>query len=84
MLLSYLRLPKADGSQAVDLQRDALLAAGVEPGHLYGDHAAERLGDRLGLMAVLEALRPGDTLARGLQPRLRPPRSAASCHITSG
>ncbi len=30
MLVGYLRVSKADGSQATDLQRDALLAAGVE------------------------------------------------------
>ena len=32
MQLGYLRVSKADGSQALDLQRDALLAAGVEAG----------------------------------------------------
>ena len=29
MHLGYMRVSKADGSQALDLQRDALLAAGV-------------------------------------------------------
>ena len=33
MLIGYMRVSKADGSQTLDLQRDALLAAGVEPGH---------------------------------------------------
>ena len=37
MLVGYMRVSKADGSQTLDLQRDALLAAGVEPGHLYED-----------------------------------------------
>ena len=37
MLIGYMRVSKADGSQTLDLQRDALLAAGVEPGHLYED-----------------------------------------------
>ena len=32
MLVGYVRVSKADGSQATDLQRDALNAAGVEPG----------------------------------------------------
>ena len=32
MLLGYMRVSKADGSQVLDLQRDALLAAGVEAG----------------------------------------------------
>jgi acetyl esterase/lipase len=37
MLIGYMRVSKADGSQTLDLQRDALLAAGIEPGHLYED-----------------------------------------------
>lgn len=32
MLLGYMRVSKADGSQVLDLQRDALLAAGVTSG----------------------------------------------------
>jgi hypothetical protein len=35
MLLGYMRVSKADGSQVLDLQRDALLAAGVAAGDLY-------------------------------------------------
>lgn len=31
MLIGYMRVSKADGSQATDLQRDALIAAGVDP-----------------------------------------------------
>jgi DNA invertase Pin-like site-specific DNA recombinase len=31
MLIGYMRVSKADGSQATDLQRDALVAAGVDP-----------------------------------------------------
>ena len=31
MLLGYARVSKADGSQVLDLQRDALLVAGVRP-----------------------------------------------------
>jgi DNA invertase Pin-like site-specific DNA recombinase len=34
MLLGYMRVSKADGSQVLDLQRDALIAAGVEPGDI--------------------------------------------------
>ena len=62
MLIGYVRISKADGSQAVDLQRDALLAAGVEPGHLYQDRASGKRDDRLGLAAALKALRRGDAL----------------------
>lgn len=62
MLIGYMRVSKADGSQSVDLQRDALLAAGIEPEHLYEDLASGRRDDRPGLTACLKALREGDTL----------------------
>ena len=38
MLIVYMRVSKADGYQATDLQRDALVAAGVSPAHLSEDH----------------------------------------------
>ena len=57
-----MRVSKADGSQALDLQRDALVAAGVEAGHLYEDHASGKSDARTGLDACLKALRSGDTL----------------------
>jgi DNA invertase Pin-like site-specific DNA recombinase len=62
MLIGYMRVSKADGSQATDLQRDALLAAGVDAAHLYEDHASGKKEDRPGLTACLKALREGDTL----------------------
>ena len=62
MDLGYMRVSKADGSQVLDLQRDALLAAGVSPDHIYEDMASGRKDDRPGLSAALKALRPGDTL----------------------
>src|SRR5205823_2257421 len=62
MLVGYMRVSKADGSQVTDLQRDALLAAGVDAHHLYEDAASGRKDDRPGLAACLKALRPGDTL----------------------
>ena len=40
MLVGYMRVSKADGSQVSDLQRDALLAAGVDGRHLYEDVAS--------------------------------------------
>ena len=57
-----MRVSKTDGSQVVDLQRDALLAADVKPEHLYEDLASGRRDDRPGLAACLKALREGDTL----------------------
>jgi DNA invertase Pin-like site-specific DNA recombinase len=62
MLVGYMRVSKADGSQTTNLQRDALLAAGVDADHLYDDHASGRRDDRPGLAACLKALRDGDTL----------------------
>lgn len=62
MLIGYMRISKADGSQVVDLQRDALLAAGVEPDQLYQDLASGKRDDRPGLAAALKALRRGDAL----------------------
>ncbi len=55
-------LSKADGSQVTDLQRDALLVAGVEPLHIYEDTTSGKRDDRPGLAACLKALREGDTL----------------------
>ena len=62
MLIGYVRVSKADGSQATDLQRDALVATGVEPQHIYEDAASGKREDRPGLDACLKALRAGDTL----------------------
>jgi hypothetical protein len=61
-LIGYMRVSKADGSQVLDLQRDALLAAGISERHLYSDTASGKQDDRPGLAACLQALREGDTL----------------------
>ena len=57
-----MRVSKADGSQSTDLQRDALLAAGVDPSKLYEDQASGKKDDRPQLAACLKGLRDGDTL----------------------
>jgi len=62
VLIGYMRVSKADGSQVLDLQRDALLAAGVTAEHLYEDLASGRQDDRPGLAACSKALRKGDAL----------------------
>lgn len=62
MLIGYMRISKADGSQVLDLQRDAQLAAGVDPAQIYEDQASGSRDDRPGLDACLKALRSGDTL----------------------
>ena len=62
MLIGYMRVSKADGSQVLDLQRDALLAAGVNAAHIYEDLASGCRDARHGLTACLKALREGDKL----------------------
>lgn len=62
MLIGYLRVSKSDGSQTTNLQRDALIENGVDPTHIYEDHASGRIDDRAGLLAALKALRMGDVL----------------------
>ena len=62
MLVGYMRVSKADGSQSTDLQRDALIVAGVDQANLYEDQASGKKDDRPQLAACLKALRKGDTL----------------------
>ena len=56
MLIGYVRVSKSDGSQVLDLQRDALVDAGVEPCRVYEDLASGRKDDRPGLAACVKAL----------------------------
>ena len=37
MFIGYIRVSKSDGSQLLDLQKDALIKAGVEPKYIYED-----------------------------------------------
>ena len=62
MRVGYARVSKADGSQVLDLQRDALVKAGVSAKHLYEDHASGKQEDRPQLAACLKGLRKGDVL----------------------
>ena len=62
MLIGYARVSKSDGSQVLDLQRDALLEAGVASGQIYQDEVSGKRDDRPGLAACLKALREGDIL----------------------
>ena len=52
----------SDDRQSVDLQRDALIAAGVDERHLYQDKASGARDDRPGLTACLSYLKQGDGL----------------------
>jgi len=60
MLVGYLRVSTKD--QKLDLQHDALLAAGVQERYLYADIASGAKQARPGLAQCLKALHPGDTL----------------------
>ncbi len=62
MLIGYMRVSKADGSQVTDLQKDALMAAGVDDARFYEDRASGKRDSRPGLDACLKALRDSDTL----------------------
>lgn len=62
MLVGYMRVSTSDDRQSVDLQRDALIAAGVDERHLHEDRLSGSKADRPGLKRCLEDLRAGDVL----------------------
>src|SRR5208282_4500095 len=62
MLVGYMRISTDGDRQVFDLQRDALLAAGVDERHLFEDRASGTRGDRAGLAKALAFLRSGDCL----------------------
>lgn len=62
MLIGYMRVSKSDGSQLCDLQRDALIQAGVAETRIYHDYTSGKKESRPGLDACLKALQPGNTL----------------------
>ena len=55
MLIGYMRVSKADGSQVLDMHRDVLLAAGIATEQIYEDLASGSLDARPGLTACLKA-----------------------------
>ena len=62
MLVGYMRVSSESDRQTTDLQRDALLAAGVDARHLFEDHASGAKDDRPGLIEALAYVHPGDVL----------------------
>ena len=46
MKIGYMRVSKDDGTQVLDMQQDALIAAGVEPGKIWQDMASGKKDDR--------------------------------------
>ena len=49
MLIGYMRVSSESDRQTTDLQRDSLLAAGVDERHLFQDHLSGARDDRPGL-----------------------------------
>jgi len=62
MLVGYMRVSTDGDRQVLDLQRDALLSAGVDARHLFEDRVSGSRGDRAGLTKALAFLRPSDCL----------------------
>jgi DNA invertase Pin-like site-specific DNA recombinase len=62
MLVGYMRVSTDSDRQVLDLQRDALLAAGVDERHLFEDRTSGSRSDRVGLAKALTFIRPGDCL----------------------
>lgn len=61
-MVGYMRVSTDGDRQVLDLQRDALLAAGVDERHLFEDRASGSREDRAGLAKALAFLKPGDCL----------------------
>ena len=62
MQIGYMRVSSESDRQTTDLQRDALLGAGVDSRHLFEDHASGARDDRPGLIKTLAFVKPGDVL----------------------
>ena len=62
MLVGYMRVSSDTDRQTTDLQRDALLAAGVDERNLFSDRASGAKDDRPGLEKALGFALPGDCL----------------------
>ena len=62
MLVGYMRVSSTDDRQSVSLQKDALVASGVDERHLHQDKASGARDDRPGLKECLADLRPSDVL----------------------
>jgi DNA invertase Pin-like site-specific DNA recombinase len=57
MMVGYMRVSSDGDRQVLDLQRDALLAVGVDERHLFEDRASGGRGDRAGLAKALAFVR---------------------------
>lgn len=62
MKIGYARVSRADGSQKLDLQIDALRDEGIDDDYIFFDKISGAKKDRPGLTKCLVALREGDKL----------------------
>jgi DNA invertase Pin-like site-specific DNA recombinase len=62
MLVGYMRVSSDNDRQTTDLQRDALIQAGVDARHLFEDKASGARDNRPGLAQALTYVRAGDCL----------------------
>jgi DNA invertase Pin-like site-specific DNA recombinase len=62
VLVGYMRVSTDGDRQVLDLQRDALIAAGVDERHLFEDRVSGSRADRAGLAKALAFARSGDCL----------------------
>lgn len=60
MLIGYMRVSSDSDRQSTDLQRDALLKAGVDARNIFEDRASGARDDRTGLGEALEYANPDD------------------------
>ena len=72
MLVGYMRVSTDGDRQTFDLQRDALLTAGVDERHLFEDRVSGSRGERAGLAKALAFIKSGDCLVVWKLDRLGP------------
>jgi len=78
MLVGYMRVSSDSDRQSTDLQRDALLSAGVDARNLFEDHASGAKYDRPGLTRAMVFVRPATCSLSGSWIA-----SVARCHTCS-
>jgi DNA invertase Pin-like site-specific DNA recombinase len=62
MLIGYMRVSTNADRQSIDLQKDALIKAGVDERHLFSDYESGVKEDREGLKNALDFIQKGDCL----------------------
>ena len=68
MFVGYMRVSSDSDRQTTNLQRDALMAAGVDSRHLFEDHASGAKDDRRDALVLADALRTDRQAYRLLEP----------------